>query len=217
MVAPLLNVTYLVTTKNSKSSTLISISNVDLFKTNSVIEGTINSSCWNFCFYKYFLINEVYIHVTWFWKCFFFLQILKNKGLIAVVVGGYDLLLRERCAKYMSKFDVLGYLIDGLFSDEIGAHEVPSDSAMKIISHTVVRLNYFELLIDYILYQFYLLHFFRISCQKNVCESCTELGILRLYWKWWNVVSIFSILRFLFWMLKMAEHWYLILMFLICT
>ncbi|KAK7586178.1 hypothetical protein V9T40_004054 [Parthenolecanium corni] len=84
--------------------------------------------------------NSVNITNRWFenvYKIHESSPILKNKGLIAAVAGGYDLMLRERCAKYMSEFPVLGYLIDGLFTDEIAAHEVPIDSVMKIISHTV--------------------------------------------------------------------------------
>ncbi len=67
------------------------------------------------------------------------LQILKNKGLIAAVVGGYDLQTREHCAKYLSDFPVLGYLIDGLFLDGKTVHEIPYERVEDVISHTLVR------------------------------------------------------------------------------
>lgn len=84
-------------------------------------------------------------------------------------------MLRERCAKYMSEFPVLGYHIDGLFTDEIPAHEVPIDSVMKIISHTLVRLNHFDLN-TFFFANFNLLIFSEFSSRRTLADRSRILG-----------------------------------------
>ncbi|XKL60379.1 hypothetical protein PGB90_001395 [Kerria lacca] len=62
---------------------------------------------------------------------------LCKKALIAPIEGGYDLTTRELCAKYLSNFPVVGYLIDGLYSDGASVHKIPFHSVEKIIDHTL--------------------------------------------------------------------------------
>jgi queuine/archaeosine tRNA-ribosyltransferase len=64
--------------------------------------------------------------------------VLKNKGLIAPISGGYDIELRERCARHMSSFPVLGFLLDGFFMNGVAALVLPHDTVIDIVSKTLV-------------------------------------------------------------------------------
>lgn len=69
-------------------------------------------------------------------------QVLKNKGLIAPLVGGYDPSLREECAKFMADFPVLGYSIDGLYTDFKTVPSVCHKTIENILSYSLVKITY---------------------------------------------------------------------------
>lgn len=67
-------------------------------------------------------------------------SVLKNKGLIAPLVGGYDPSLREECAKFMADFPVLGYSIDGLYTDFKTVPSVCHKTIENILSYSLPHL-----------------------------------------------------------------------------
>lgn len=69
-------------------------------------------------------------------------QVLKNKGLIAPLVGAYDPSLREECAKFMANFPVLGYSIDGLYTDCKTVPSICHKTIENILSYSLVKITY---------------------------------------------------------------------------
>jgi queuine/archaeosine tRNA-ribosyltransferase len=52
-----------------------------------------------------------------YFRCFFFLQVLKGSAILGVVEGGHSIEAREESAKYLANSPVFGYIIDGLHSN----------------------------------------------------------------------------------------------------
>ena len=65
-------------------------------------------------------------------------EILKSKGFLGSVVGGYDLEAREKSIKYLRDKQLEGYVIDGLHINGSGVEKMSFEKIKNIIEHTMV-------------------------------------------------------------------------------
>ncbi|XP_011495304.1 PREDICTED: queuine tRNA-ribosyltransferase subunit QTRTD1 homolog isoform X2 [Ceratosolen solmsi marchali] len=64
-------------------------------------------------------------------------NVLKNKGFLAPIEGGYNLQAREKCIKYMKDKPILGYIIDGLHKNGIDTQNIYFDEIKHVIQHSL--------------------------------------------------------------------------------
>jgi queuine tRNA-ribosyltransferase subunit QTRTD1 len=65
-------------------------------------------------------------------------NVLKNKGFLGSIEGGYNLQARENCIKYMEDKPILGYIIDGLHKNGIETQNIGIDEIKHVIEHSLV-------------------------------------------------------------------------------
>lgn len=70
-------------------------------------------------------------------------SILKNKGFLGSVEGGYDLQARENSIKYMEGKPILGYIIDGLHKSGIETQKISIEQVKPVIEHSLVNKKNF--------------------------------------------------------------------------
>lgn len=68
-------------------------------------------------------------------------SILKNKGFLGAIEGGYDLQAREKSIKYMENTPILGYLIDGLHRNGPETINIDTDEIRPVVEHSLVGLS----------------------------------------------------------------------------
>ncbi|OXU32290.1 hypothetical protein TSAR_007066 [Trichomalopsis sarcophagae] len=64
-------------------------------------------------------------------------DILKNKGFLGSIEGGYNLQAREKSIKYMEGKPLLGYMIDGLHKNGIEVQNISIDQIKPVIEHSL--------------------------------------------------------------------------------
>ncbi|KAJ8667293.1 hypothetical protein QAD02_008955 [Eretmocerus hayati] len=62
-------------------------------------------------------------------------EILKNKGLLGSVQGGYNLHARENYINFLKDQPLLGYVIDGLHTNGISTENITMDQIRAVIEH----------------------------------------------------------------------------------
>lgn len=73
------------------------------------------------------------------------LQILKDTGILAGIQGGYNVHDRTRCAETMSKAEVDGFVIDGLFTNGLEVENITFEDIEPVIKVTMVICLSFRL------------------------------------------------------------------------
>lgn len=68
-------------------------------------------------------------------------EVLRNKGFLGSVEGGYNLQAREQSIKYMENKQLLGYVIDGLHKNGIETANICIDQIRPVVEHTLVSEN----------------------------------------------------------------------------
>lgn len=66
-------------------------------------------------------------------------NVLRNKGFLGAVEGGYNLKAREESIKYMEGKELLGYVIDGLHTNGIETEQITTDQIESVVKHSLVR------------------------------------------------------------------------------
>ncbi|KAK0074596.1 hypothetical protein PV325_008106 [Microctonus aethiopoides] len=64
-------------------------------------------------------------------------EIMKNRGLIGPVEGGYDLEARERSIKYLLDKNLNGFVIDGLHINGPSVQKIQYESIKNVVQHTI--------------------------------------------------------------------------------
>ena len=65
-------------------------------------------------------------------------NVLKNKGFLGAIEGGYCLQAREKSIKYMDGKPILGYIMDGLHKNGIETQNIGIDQIKPVIEHSLV-------------------------------------------------------------------------------
>ncbi|XP_043462948.1 queuine tRNA-ribosyltransferase accessory subunit 2 isoform X2 [Leptopilina heterotoma] len=67
-------------------------------------------------------------------------ETLKFSGILGAVEGGYEIIEREKCIKYLKNKDLLGYVIDGLHRNGPETAAIKYEEINKIMQHTINML-----------------------------------------------------------------------------
>ena len=65
-------------------------------------------------------------------------NILKRKGILGAIEGGYDLRARDLSIEYLKGKPLAGFIIDGLHNNGPEVEEIPSEQIKDVVQHTVV-------------------------------------------------------------------------------
>lgn len=69
----------------------------------------------------------------------FFFQVLKSSALLAPLEGGYDINSRRAFAEEISKYDVFGYVLDGLHTNGPEVENIKFISVESVVTECLVR------------------------------------------------------------------------------
>lgn len=92
-------------------------------------------------------------------------DILKSKGILGPVEGGYNLQAREESIDYLKDKPLAGFVIDGLHNNGPTVQNISSEQIKEVVHHTIVSIEIPKLknvyiknsLINYVI-------FYRICC-----------------------------------------------------
>lgn len=87
-------------------------------------------------------------------------KILRNKGILAAVEGGYNLEARIRSIKNLEGIDFAGYVIDGLHNNGPETEKINFQMIENVIRNTIVGIlinRFLDLLNDFYLFIFFLI------------------------------------------------------------
>lgn len=65
-------------------------------------------------------------------------KVMRSRGILGPVEGGYDTVARERSVKYLRDKQVEGYVIDGLHTNGAEVRNIGFESIRHIVEHTMV-------------------------------------------------------------------------------
>ena len=67
-------------------------------------------------------------------------DILKNKGILGAVTGGFNLEEREKSIKHMENKPLVGYILDGIHRNGFHIHKIKTMQIKHVIDHSVVSI-----------------------------------------------------------------------------
>jgi len=65
-------------------------------------------------------------------------DVLKSKGILGAIEGGYNLQAREEFISYLKDKPLMGFVIDGLHNNGPEVQNISSEQVKQVIEHTIV-------------------------------------------------------------------------------
>jgi len=65
-------------------------------------------------------------------------DVLKSKGILGPIEGGYNLQAREESISYLKDKPLTGFVIDGLHNNGPEVQDISSEQVKQVIKHTIV-------------------------------------------------------------------------------
>jgi queuine tRNA-ribosyltransferase subunit QTRTD1 len=65
-------------------------------------------------------------------------DVLKSKGILGSIEGGYNLQAREEFISYLKDKPLTGFVIDGLHNNGPEVQDISSEQVKQVIKHTIV-------------------------------------------------------------------------------
>jgi len=69
-------------------------------------------------------------------------DILKSKGILGPVEGGYNLQAREESIAYLKDKPLAGFVIDGLHNNGPSVQNISSEQIKQVVQHTIVSTSF---------------------------------------------------------------------------
>lgn len=69
-------------------------------------------------------------------------KVLKSKGILGSVEGGYDLQAREESVDYLKDKPLAGFVIDGLHNNGPSVQNISSEQIKQVVRHTIVSFKF---------------------------------------------------------------------------